>query len=197
MDHDHYVFLADGGAVHTAWLYGGPVTVFGSYQLVEKGVMKLSLDRRGDSQAVDAPFEWKGKGFVINVRQPRQYLPEKRDPDPLLGIWKRSGDPKTEDEVGYIFVYGREAIIGNSGFWNEDRPRRGLGGPYSLASYRAKDGQLEEEQNHRGHGVGMRKRTFQLQGDKLQIGELSFQRARGKFPIDAQGFHQELWDALK
>jgi hypothetical protein len=173
----------------------------GRYRL-EKGLIEFSLDGDFKQQPkVQFPFERKGKTVILNRHNPMEYKKDTEN-DPLVGIYKRAGDPEADDEVGYIFAHGLEIIIGHSGLFDDDQPHRGLKGPWSGAQYEVKGSELEERQEFGKRGSegwlsGSRKRPFKLEGKTLTLGSLTFQRVDGPFPMSDKGFDKAAWAALK
>lgn len=170
----------------------------GRYTL-EKGLIEFSLDgARHQSAPEKFPFEQKGKTFILNRHSPMEFERLTQN-DPLVGMYKRAGDPESDDEVGFIFAQGFEIIIGHSGLWDENPPRRGRGGPWSGAQYEIKGSQLEERQEFKKRGgfSGSRQRPFKLEGKTLTLGTLTFQRVEGPFPMSDKGFDKAAWAALQ
>jgi hypothetical protein len=199
--YETYIFFPHDSVVRCL---GGskPGTIQAGRYRLEKGLIEFSLDGERHHRAPEKfPWERKGKTFVLNRHSPMEF--QKVEPgDPLMGIYKRAGDPETEDEVGFIFAQGFEIIIGHSGLWDDGKPHRGLRGPWSGAQYTIVGSELEEKQDFgkRGRGgwlSGSRKRPFKLEGKTLTLGSLTLQKVDGPLPMSDKGFDKGAWEALR
>jgi hypothetical protein len=173
----------------------------GTYRIAGNRV-EYELTEVSATEHVAGSWTWKVEGTALSLEEEGEVEELERDelaaPDeapPLVGLWRRASGKPDQTDMGIRFTPGGLSIIvGRNAKWGN-----GVGATAGwlcmFATYEVEGESLREVRPNDPDSP--RTREFKLEGGRLTLGPLVYERVHGVVPLNGGKLDVAAWKALK